>query len=162
VDSTPALTLDGAASGLRHLRFARETLGSIEGHLAEAPLDAAALRAVLEASREELAVAIDTLSAAVKAYRDFLERTRTAVRGRVRAASAWGRERGELLETCDREDREPRRRLVRERVAALRATLERVHSSLSQWDRVAGALFPPLADALHVADVPDADDDATR
>jgi hypothetical protein len=75
------------ASGLRHLRWGRETLASVEAHIEHNPRLEAADR---EALREEARIVRDLvarLSAAVKAYRDFLERTRVGFRARQRVGS---------------------------------------------------------------------------
>jgi hypothetical protein len=75
------------ASGLRHLRWAREILASVEAHIEHNPWIEAADR---EALREEARLArgfVAGLSAAVKAYRDFLERTRVGFRARQRVGS---------------------------------------------------------------------------
>jgi hypothetical protein len=75
------------ASGLRHLRWAREILASVEAHIEHNPRIEAADR---EALREEARLArglVTGLSTAVKAYRDFLERTRVGFRARQRVGS---------------------------------------------------------------------------
>ena len=153
-------SLDARASGLRHLRWAREALGSLEGHRLEVgpPVQ---LREQLDKACDSLAPAIDALSDTVKAYRDFLERVRTRVRGRVRAGRVWGVDHTGLLAACDSERREPLRRAVRAQVSVLRSTLEGVLASLNEWPAVQQSLLPPLAGSHHVADIPDDDDDAT-
>ena len=75
-----------SASGLRHLRWAREVHGTLSGFLPFEAHLSEAQRAVLSAEIERLTRTIGALSAAVKAYRDFLERKRTLSRGKLRAA----------------------------------------------------------------------------
>lgn len=75
-----------SASGLRHLRWAREVLGTLKGFSTFEPHMSPAQRAALAAEITRLAETIGALSAAVKPYRDFLERTRTLSRGRLRAS----------------------------------------------------------------------------
>lgn len=154
------LGLDGRASGLRHLRWAREAIGTLEGHLAEALPDPK-LRENLDAALATVSLATAELSAAVRAYRDFLERVRTRVRGRVRAGAVWGVDRTAELDACDRDEREPLRRRVREQVARLRASVERALRQLEGWPAVQASVLPPLADPLRVGDAPDDDDDAS-
>ncbi len=76
--------LSRSASGLRHLRWAREVLATLSAHYEHnAHLGMPAREAVL-AEMVELRASIDSLSAAVKAYRDFLERRRVGFRGMQR------------------------------------------------------------------------------
>lgn len=81
--------LSEEASGLRHLRWAREVRGTLAAHLAMSASEGASAeqRAALASEVAVLGERIDELSAAVKAYRDYLERVRTAVRGSLRAAA---------------------------------------------------------------------------
>jgi uncharacterized protein YPO0396 len=168
VTPPPRPTLARSASGLRHLRWAREVLGTLaalashEARFTEAQL--AALRA--EVSRVSELVA--ALSAAVKPYRDFLERTRTLARGKVRAAEIVGdagaRE-AALREMADRT--EPARQALH---AALSAAIDATRDGLREVDErlaatlgheVVVSLYPNLTpDASRVLDDGDPDDDA--
>lgn len=75
------------ASGLRHLRWGREIHGSLEAHIAQGHLLSGAEREALRDESALLGELVQRLSGAVKPYRDFLERTRTPLRGRLRAGS---------------------------------------------------------------------------
>jgi len=77
--------LDRGASGLRHLRWAREIYATLAAHV-EATELGASRKTALEKELVRLDARIQSLSAAVKAYRDFLERERVRYRGLVRAA----------------------------------------------------------------------------
>jgi len=165
--------LDASASGLRHLRWAREIRGTIDGYLTfheESALDGAEPRrraeleaalADLSAVRVELGRAIERLSVAVKEYRDFLERQRTEVRGRDRAERALGLRPDDRLARYDAREREPRRATVRAEVRRLREAVREVLDRLEASPSVRDSLLPPLADPHHVADIADLDDDAT-
>jgi hypothetical protein len=168
-----AAWLDESASGLRHLRWARELRGSIDGYLEldeEGALDGAdpkrrgdldAAKGELSSIRVELGHAIDRLSAAVKDYRDFLERRRTEVRGRSRAALALGLAPDGRLARFDALEREPRRLTVRAEVRWLRQAVRELLARLDAYPALRDSLLPPLADPHHVADADDVDDDAT-
>ncbi len=161
------------ASGLRHLRWAREVRGTVSGYLElhedgdlealapspRAELDAAS--SVLSVAFAELSHAIERLSAAVKDYRDFLERRRTEVRGRVRAERALGLDPGDRLARFDAAEREPRRQAVRAEVGWLRDSVKAILVRLEPFPMIRASLLPPLADSLRVADLADLDDDAT-
>src|SRR5262249_46619787 len=84
-DGSP-LFLDRSASGLRHLRWAREVLGTLHAFASLEPHLSAAQQAALGAEIERVTALVTALSGAVKPYRDFLERTRTRSRGALRAA----------------------------------------------------------------------------
>lgn len=158
-----------SASGLRHLRWGREILGSLRGHLAliaegavaASDVHGASLESALRGAHDELAEGVARLSAAVKEYRDFLERRRTEVRGRARAEVAWGVRPVESLEAFDARERTPRRSAVRTEVARLRALIEAVLTRLAPFPELQTSVLPPLADSEHVADDDDPDDDAT-
>jgi len=76
--------LSRSASGLRHLRWAREVLASLEAHYEHnGRLRQAEREAVLEEA-VDLRASVQALSSAVKAYRDFLERRRVSFRGMQR------------------------------------------------------------------------------
>ncbi len=172
--------LSADASGLRHLRWAREILGTLDAHFEhDAELSAAQRDAVLSeaVALREVVVA---LSGAVKPYRDFLERERTRYRGMVRVgrflvAEARGSEHRLEAETVARglEDvfAVVERRETAPRKAAVRAAVATLHEALAAMDaRLAAAtstalvesLYPPLtADASRVADVGDPDDDSS-
>src|SRR5262245_16265633 len=72
------------ASGLRHLRWAREVLATLHAHFEHNPRLGQAERDLVLQEAVELRAEINRLSAAVKAYRDFLERERTGFRGMLR------------------------------------------------------------------------------
>jgi hypothetical protein len=72
------------ASGLRHLRWAREVVGTLVAHYEHHPSLEDDARAFLLDQSVELRAAVERLSMRVKPYRDFLERKRTAMRGMVR------------------------------------------------------------------------------
>jgi hypothetical protein len=171
-----------SASGLRHLRWAREVLGTLSGFLAFEAHMSHSQRAVLAAEIARLTATIAALSAAVKPYRDFLERTRTLSRGRLRAAeyilsnpaalppppgpieAATARAEAEAALACIIE---PERRRLR---AALASAIDAAREDLRAMDeRLAAAfspafvdtLYPPLTtDATRVLDDQDPDDDA--
>lgn len=73
-----------SASGLRHLRWAREILGSLEAHYEHNPLLATPERDLVLEEAVKLRALVVALSAAVKPYRDFLESRRTQFRGMLR------------------------------------------------------------------------------
>jgi len=168
-----------SASGLRHLRWAREILGTLEmhhehdGRLTPVERDAVLTEIV------ELRAVINALSAAVKTYRDFLERERTRSRGMIRVAryleqTARGvDERAEaeailagfteVFAAVDARERAPRKRSLREGI-------ERTRAALAAMDTRLGVRFPAsFLDSLYpalarggtvVADDGDEDDDA--
>ncbi|APR86380.1 Hypothetical protein A7982_11729 [Minicystis rosea] len=168
------------ASGLRHLRWAREILGTLEAHhehdgrLAQPERDL-----VLEES-VKLRAQVNDLSAAVKAYRDFLERDRTRFRGMLRVAAHLAEtardddERGEAeairsgfdeaFAAMEMRERLPRKQAVRDAVARLRDALSAMDARLASkvGDTFVESLYPALAaSGTMVADVGDGDDDAT-
>lgn len=171
-----------SASGLRHLRWAREVLGSLSGLLAFETHMSAPQRAALAAEIARVTALVAALSAAVKPYRDFLERTRTLSRGRARA-SEYMVSGGEGLasppgpaeaETARAEAQaelitiiEPERRRLH---AGLERAIDGTREGLFQMDqrlarvfsaRLVDALYPQLtADASRVQDDGDPDDDA--
>src|SRR5262245_13379116 len=85
-------TLSRSASGLRHLRWGREILGTLKAHLEKNPTLSEAEQDALRAEIAALSGFVDGLSGAVKPYRDFLERTRTGFRGVQRVAAYLGDE----------------------------------------------------------------------
>jgi hypothetical protein len=168
--------LSRGASGLRHLRWAREVLATLEAHVEHTPELSGADREALGADARALAAAVQALSGAVKAYRDFLERTRVRYRGRVRVAEYLSREPGAdasararleaaraELAAMEAEQRQPLK-------AALSAEIDRLRDAMARMDarikaRISAAfaesLYPPLTDgASRVADDGDPDDDA--
>ncbi|KYF65320.1 hypothetical protein [Sorangium cellulosum] len=175
--------LSRGASGLRHLRWAREVLATLEAHVEHNPSLADAYREALRGEAGALAASVQALSGAVKPYRDFLERTRVRYRGRVRVAEHLVREAdadgaggaaeaarerlGEAL-TALAGMEETQRRPLKEAVSA---EIDRLREAMAQMDarleeRVSAALveslYPPLTDgASRVADDGDPDDDAT-
>lgn len=156
------------ASGLRHLRWAREVLGTLTA-LAEhqarfTPVQIAALRAEIA----HVAALVSTLSGAVKPYRDFLERSRTLTRGKLRAAQILGdtaaREAAfREMSTATEPTREGLKQALTAAVQATRKGLremdERLLASFSA--EVVAGLYPALtADGSRVLDDGDPDDDA--
>jgi hypothetical protein len=168
------------ASGLRHLRWAREILATLEVHhehnggLSDDDRDKVLLAVV------ELQGRITELSAVVKAYRDFLERDRTRFRGMIRVGryleeTARGAEEkseaqaisagfAEVFAEMEARERTPRKRALREAIRRMRAGLEAMDARLAA--RLGGelveSLYPALADGgTRVADAPDDDDDAS-
>ncbi|HEY4119175.1 MAG TPA: hypothetical protein VGM56_15015 [Byssovorax sp.] len=178
--AAPRRRLDPRASGLRHLRWTREVLGTLLAHHEhDARLDADT-RAFVLARAMDLRAAVDALSARVKPYRDFLERARTRVRGNVRVgeylvATARTREEQaeattvrdgmrEALANFDARERGPLKVALTGAVAATRAHLEALDAALEP--RVGAAfvesLYPELDEAgLCVLDDGDPDDDSS-
>ena len=76
--------LSPSASGLRHLRWSREILASLEAHYEHNPLLSTPDRDLILEEAVKLRAQVVALSAAVKPYRDFLERRRTQSRGMLR------------------------------------------------------------------------------
>jgi hypothetical protein len=125
--------------------------------------------------------AIHALSTAVKSYRDFLERERTRFRGMLRvgrylvdtsrtedaqgeaAAILAGFE--QAFAAMEARDRAPRKRAVRESVAALRQALDGMNGRLTGalGKEFTKSLYPALAPGnTEIVDDDDIDDDATR
>jgi hypothetical protein len=167
------------ASGLRHLRWAREILGTLEAHFEhDGRLTPGARDLVLEEA-VKLRALVNDLSNAVKPYRDWLERERTRARGMLRvghylvdiardpeeraeaAAIHSGFE--EAFAAIEARERAPRKqalaaakRRMREGLAAMDARLSRgLPSAFIE------SLYPALAaGGTMVADAEDEDDDA--
>jgi hypothetical protein len=175
--AAPRLAPD--ASGLRHLRWAREILGTLEAHYEHDPRLAQPQRDLLLEEAVKLRAEVSALSAAVKSYRDFLERERTRARGMLRVgrylvtsapndddradaeAIAGGFE--EAFAAMEKREREPRRQAVRAAVADLRTALDEMDKRLAARLSAAlvDSLYPALtADGSRVADDGDRDDDA--
>lgn len=76
--------LSPSASGLRHLRWSREILASLEAHYEHNPLLTTPDRDLILEEAMKMRSVIIALSGAVKPYRDFLERRRTQFRGMLR------------------------------------------------------------------------------
>jgi hypothetical protein len=76
--------LSPGASGLRHLRWSREILASLEAHYEHNPLLSTPDRDLVLEEAVKLRALVVALSSAVKPYRDFLERRRTQFRGMLR------------------------------------------------------------------------------
>ena len=76
--------LSRSASGLRHLRWAREILATLEAHYEHNPKLTLLEREAVLAEAVKLRAVVTALSAAVKPYRDFLERRRVQFRGMQR------------------------------------------------------------------------------
>jgi hypothetical protein len=161
--------LDPRASGLRHLRWAREIAAGLHA-LARPEFGLATPhRADAERLAHELDGAIARCSEAVKAYRDFLERTRVHARAVERLlphaeASARARLAPFLADTeAERLRRRERLTEQKERLReAVGSALEkaRAHPELGPF---APHVAPPIAaDASSVVDHADADDDASQ
>lgn len=172
--------LSASASGLRHLRWAREILATLEVHYEHDGRLAPAERDLVLAEAMELRALVNALSASVKPYRDFLERERTRFRGMLRvgryleeaATSADERAEAEAVRAGFEEafaameaaERMPRKLALRESIAELRAGLEAMDARLGAKLPAAfvESLYPALAaGGTRVADVDDDDDDAT-
>ncbi len=169
------------SSGLRHLRWAREVYATLAAHVEQSDL----LNEHKTALKKELVrldKQIQNLSAAVKSYRDFLERERVKYRGAIRAAhlvddvvrvSAVDRVTAQYMQVVNAEKAFQSEALPKQR--ALKSNLEmavaEMRAHLEEMDvRVAGltsekfvsSLYPPLImDRSRVADEPDDDDDAS-
>ncbi|MFT3776456.1 MAG: hypothetical protein QM820_64775 [Minicystis sp.] len=171
--------LSAEASGLRHLRWAREVLGTLEAHHEhDGRLSQEARDAVLDEA-VKLRAQVNDLSAAVKAYRDFLERDRTRFRGMLRVArylaqtarddddraEAEAIQAGfdEAFAAMDARERLPRKQAVRDAVTRMRSALAAMDGRLAA--KLGGvfveSLYPDLAaGGAMVADSGDIDDDA--
>lgn len=161
------------ASGLRHLRFGREVRAGLLAFAAGDPGLGEDQRATLREAASEVEGALERASAAVKAYRDFLERERVHGRAAARlaqwlseeapGASAAISEAWRAEERAEEERRERKARLA-DAKAGLRGALERVIARLGGDPGLLArlrAILPPLADGeLAVRDVGDEDDDA--
>jgi hypothetical protein len=173
----PRLAAD--ASGLRHLRWGREILGALEMHFEHNPRLRPAERDAILEETVTLRALVTALSAAVKPYRDFLERERTRFRGMLRVGAhlvETARGRDEESEAEDiragfeaafaaMEAREvaPRRLALREAVSTLRAGLAEMDKRLHAHVGAAfvESLYPELAaGGTMVGDAGDPDDDA--
>lgn len=171
--------LSAEASGLRHLRWAREILGTLEAHHEHDGRLSQAERDLVLEEAVKLRAQVNELSAAVKAYRDFLERERTRFRGMLRvgrflARTAQGDDEraeaeairagfDEAFAAMDARERLPRKRAVREAIAELRSGLDAMDARLSGKLGTAfvESLYPDLAaGGAMVADSGDGDDDA--
>ena len=170
--------LDERASGLRHLRWAREVLATLEAHHEHDPRLLPGDRDLVLAAAVELREQIAHLSAAVKAYRDFLERERVRFRGMVRvgryvaavAETADEHAEAEAIEggfaqafrAMDERERRPRKQALRAAIQALRQALEAMDATLVPLgEAFVASLYPDLAaGGTIVADAGDEDDDA--
>ncbi len=168
------------ASGLRHLRWAREVLATLEMHHEhDGTLSTEQRNRVLQ-EIVELRALVDELSGAVKPYRDFLERERTRFRGMIRVGrylqenAAGADERAdaqaiaggfaEAFAAVEAKERAPRKRALREAIRRVRAALEAMDARLRAAVSTAfvDSLYPALAaGGTMVADTPDEDDDAS-
>jgi hypothetical protein len=167
--------LSRSSSGLRHLRWSREVVATIEAHAAHNPLLAASEREALRDEAAALQASVDALSAAAKPYRDFLERTRVHYRARARVAaflgeSLGGKDARALAAAFEAESAAMEVTLRRPRKEALAAAKERLRAAMERMDTRLGellsaafveSLYPPLAGSgALVADDGDPDDDA--
>lgn len=174
------LRLDERASGLRHLRWAREILATLEAHHEHDPRLLPGARNLVLAASVELREQVNHLSAAVKAYRDFLERERVRFRGMERvgrylSATAEGadeRAEAEAIEggfaqafrAMDARERRPRKQALRAAIRALRGRSRRwTRRSRSPWASPSSRACTRIlaAGGTIVADEGDEDDDAT-
>lgn len=171
--------LSPSASGLRHLRWAREILATLEAHYEHDGRLRRDHRDAVLSELVELRAQITLLSAAVKGYRDFMERERTRFRGMVRVArylveTAPGAERAEAeaiqegfdeaFAAMEARERRPRKEALRAAIAALREALGAMDGRLAKALPAAfvESLYPALAEGgTRVLDGPDEDDDAT-
>jgi len=169
-----------AASGLRHLRWAREVLASLEVHYEHDSTLSTEQRDNVLKEVIELRTQVNALSGAVKPYRDFLERERTRFRGLMRLGrylqenAAGAEERAdaqaitggfeEAFAAMEARDRAPKKRALREAIRKLRAALSAMDVRLVDAISTAfvDSLYPALtAGGTMVADTPDEDDDAS-
>jgi hypothetical protein len=165
------LMLSEAASGLRHLRFAREVAASLRAlalHGEALGLDAS-VRALTSTLGESLERAVASAREHVKVYRDFKERERVEARAlsRLRPALAQAGERERALRLAEREaSLEARlrtlRRALTEAKSELRVELCRVLDELARRaPELVPLVAPPLARGrMAVLDEVDPDDDA--
>jgi hypothetical protein len=157
--------LSRSASGLRHLRWGREILGTLRAHVEKNPELSEEKRNQLRAEIAALVGLVDGLSAAVKPYRDFLERTRTGFRGQQRVAAylgdeAMGNEASRAAESL----RRPLKVALEQAITSLRAGLEQMDVRLGERfvERFVESLYPGLSRGnTFIADDDDQDDDAT-
>jgi hypothetical protein len=172
-------TLAKEASGLRHLRWAREIAATLEVHYEHNPRLGAHQRELVLAEVMKLRELEKDLSAAVKPYRDFLERDRTRFRGMQRVgrflveAARTPDERAEAeairdgfdeaFRAMEARERAPKKEALREAVEALREGVRGMEQRLAALPAgFVESLYPALAaGGAIVADTGDLDDDAT-
>ena len=77
--------LSRGSSGLKHLRWSREIYATLAAHAESSDLGDSQ-RSTVNKELARIDTRIQSLSAAVKGYRDFLERERVRYRGAIRAA----------------------------------------------------------------------------
>lgn len=169
------------SSGLRHLRWAREIYATLAAHVEHSDV-LQEHRTALKKELVRLDKQIQNLSAAVKPYRDFLERERVKYRGAIRAAqlvddtirsSAADPLQAQRTQILDAEAMFQKEALPKQRslksnlemaVAEMRAHLEEMDIRVAALtsETFLASLYPPLtANRSRVADVPDDDDDAS-
>ena len=161
------MRLDENASGLRHLRWAREIHAALQAHV-ELGRGSPEERLVWAEEAERLGSSVAAAREPVKIYRDFLERVRVKSRGALRAAEL-GTEDDRARAQIAHESLElgPRAKLKRDVREAVRSLRREVDSVLSRIEKCSGMelvhnLLPPLTrDRQRVVDVEDEDDDAT-
>jgi hypothetical protein len=178
-DSVSSHVLAREASGLRHLRWAREVLGTLTAHYEHHPkLDADERAFVLQES-VELRAAIEHASFRVKPYRDFLERKRTPMRGMVRVgrhlaseaktadekveAAAVAEGFSEAFANFEAKERLPLKQMLTQAIDELRAHLAAMDARIdSRLGRAfLESLYPELDPArAFIVDAGDPDDDA--
>ena len=168
-----------SASGLRHLRWVREILGTLEVHHEHDGRLTTDERDLVLAEIVELRALVVLLSSAVKPYRDFLERERTRFRGMLRvgryleetAQGADERAEAEAIRigfeeafaAVEARERAPRKKALREAIQRARGGLAAMDGRLAAKLPAAfvESLYPALAaGGTRVADAGDDDDDA--
>jgi hypothetical protein len=171
--------LSRTASGLRHLRWAREVLGTLGAHYEHDPLLDADARAFVLTESVELRSAIEKCSIRVKPYRDFLERTRTPMRGMLRVgrylvgeaktaeqkadAATVNEGLEEAFANFDERERKPLKNELGKAIDDLRAHLAAMDAKVAALLGVAfvESLYPELdAQRSFIVDAGDLDDDA--
>lgn len=157
--------LSRSASGLRHLRWGREILGTLRAHVEKNPELSEEKRNQLRGEIAALSGLVDGLSAAVKPYRDFLERTRTGLRGQERVAAYLGDEAmGNEASRAAESWRRPLKVALEQAITSLRAGLEQMDVRLGErfGERFVESLYPGLSRGnTFIADDDDQEDDAT-
>jgi hypothetical protein len=182
--------LSRGASGLRHLRWAREIAATLDAHVQQNHLLDPSQKEALTSEVSRLRAHLQVMHEAVKPYRDFLETAHVAMRGKQRVGAFLSGEAqrraacsGKAPEEEDRkkaaalvhqfdEERtkveEPRRRVLK---AALERAIGTLREGVEQMEaRLRGQFDPAFIDSLYpalargrrvVADEDDEDDDAS-
>jgi len=171
------IKLSRRASGLRHLRWAREIAATLDAHVRENPLLTPSQTEAIAHEARLLREHLQGMHEAVKPYRDFLETTHVTHRGMARVGvflrgTVGGPDKAAaLLRQFDEEQA----KVVKPLRSLLKAALERaigdLREGLAQMDaRLLPLLTPDFVDSLYpeltrngtmVADEGDEDDDAS-